>query len=819
MIILLLSLTCHLSSSLSSSEQQGLDELVALRWLSEAACKVPHVTCVEGHVVELNFSSKGLVDAYFPQSLTFFNHLVKLDLSFNEFSQCGCLEARKEVTMASCAFSKLIYLQDLRLSSNNLNCDLEFLRNLTSLTVLYADNNVLYGDLRPLAHMKQLTALHLGNNELNGSLSFLCNLTLLTYLDLSSNFLSGGLQGIQNLSSLNHLYLWSNELEGDLSHTIEKFSSLVDLSLYDNRFTGSLLPLENLTSLRLLDLDLNRFSGSLQPLSNFPFLEGIFLWNNDINGTLEPLAMLTHLGRISIENNSLSGDLSWLKSLTKLTWLFLDDNYLHGSLDPLQNLTNLNRLTIAANSLDGNLWSLQKLRNLTRVDMSENRLYGSLTPLKTALKLKFLNLSHNQISSIDNEDRIDEEEDMWISFPGIVLLDLSFNAFENTRLTALQLNPTGSVALFRGDQAFSCPLPQAAAKMAFVHDPCLPNEEVFLPFVIGLPSLLLFFSVLIVCLHKTRCWKTMLRHRRSRKGKFVTFCIIFSLSAQDFTLDVLFMIRILKDLQSGDFCAPVNDVAVFPYLLPWNLEYNGKPFPVDFTSFPSYLEQVNLYFPGDVEAIRTDFRIQCELLAESSPLSVWAIFKPATCSCVYQNDQCVYKPSTENPFRIVVLVVIALSSTKEMLKILVICVALIKGYIPHRLCHFVLNSVLAPLLKLRPQLFDKMINYQPAASDFLFALVYDGLCEDFVQLFVAVYFAQFVSQTGLDWLGYLSISSTTLSTIVLLARALAAYCSTPSNSHSRRRTAKPAIGSPEFEWSSSISFEESEFEFNRLDDS
>jgi hypothetical protein len=97
-------------------------------------------------------------------------------------------------------------------------------------------------------------------------------------------------------------FAYSNRIEGTLPTEIGT-GNLVELQLFNNRFTGS-IPDELFANegLILLRLDINNFQGPMSPsIGNLLQLKDLWLSNNTLTGTLPPtIARLSNLGTIDL---------------------------------------------------------------------------------------------------------------------------------------------------------------------------------------------------------------------------------------------------------------------------------------------------------------------------------------------------------------------------------------------------------------------------------------------------------------------------------------------------------------------------------------
>ncbi|KAL3569234.1 hypothetical protein D5086_029124 [Populus alba] len=137
--------------------------------------------------------------------------------------------------------SKLIYLEKIDFSQNQLRGSIPNLVNLTRLKSLILRQNHLSGPIPPtLGKLKALEMLSLSNNMLSGQIpKELGTLLNLTALYLNSNNLSGGLPGsFANLKSLASFGVAGNKLSGKIPPFIVKWTNLTDLDLSFNNLTG-----------------------------------------------------------------------------------------------------------------------------------------------------------------------------------------------------------------------------------------------------------------------------------------------------------------------------------------------------------------------------------------------------------------------------------------------------------------------------------------------------------------------------------------------------------------------------------------------------
>lgn len=183
------------------------------------------------------------------------------------------------------------------------------------------------------------------------------------------NFIEDPLpQQLKNLSKLEILDLEETRLSGELPAMLGELTSLKELRLGRNSFTGG-IPEEwaNLTQLRFLDLHGNRLSGPLPGLvENWGELEQLALPDNDIEGEIPiELTGLPRLGSLLLSGNRLSGTIpDKLGDLPSLRFISLGRNALSGRVPA--SLAHIAGLHLDYNAL--------------RIDPADREAFGELAP-------------------------------------------------------------------------------------------------------------------------------------------------------------------------------------------------------------------------------------------------------------------------------------------------------------------------------------------------------------------------------------------------------------------------------------------------------
>ncbi|KAK2360991.1 receptor protein [Trifolium repens] len=221
---------------------------------------------------------------------------------------------KKFQTILETISSKLLHLEVLDLSSNNLSTEiLPSLRAFGSLKELYLNNTELDSDLH-FQGLKNLEIL-----DISGNINF-------RDIDIAS-----ALSGLSSLKSLN---LGSSGITPRSIHNMSKLRSLEMLYLDGNNL--DIWPLENHgfawpSSLQVLVLSENNLSSKniISSLNGLPSLKSLDLSGNSFgNNIISSLNGLPHLKSLDLSGTNLKGslDISGLLTLTSLESLDLSGN-------------------------------------------------------------------------------------------------------------------------------------------------------------------------------------------------------------------------------------------------------------------------------------------------------------------------------------------------------------------------------------------------------------------------------------------------------------------------------------------------------------
>ncbi|KAL6976211.1 hypothetical protein U1Q18_025002 [Sarracenia purpurea var. burkii] len=282
------------------------------------------------------------------------------------------------------------------------------LEKLQSLKTLSLSWNNFTGIISPeLALLPGLESLNLSHNSLSGRIPpSVANMSSIRFLDLSENSLSGPVPDniFETCSSLRFLSLSGNSLEGPIPSTLQRCTSLSNLNLSKNHFSGNpgfANGIWSFTRLRTLDLSHNALSGSVPAgVSAVHNLKELRLRGNVFSGMLPAdIGLCPHLIVLDFGENRFSGPLpESLWRLDSLTFLGLSANVLTGDLPQwIGNMSSLQHLDLSSNGFTGVLpSSLGGLKSLSHLSVADNKLTGNVpVSLVYSTKLSVIRLRGN----------------------------------------------------------------------------------------------------------------------------------------------------------------------------------------------------------------------------------------------------------------------------------------------------------------------------------------------------------------------------------------------------------------------------------------
>jgi hypothetical protein len=174
------------------------------------------------------------------------------------------------------------------------------------------------------------------------------------------------------------------------------------LSILDNKLTGAIPSLENLSKVSYLDCGLNQFTGSIPPLSSNTTLNTFYCFNNNLTGNIPTINNAMQYFSCSA-NVSMSGSIPSLAHNTNLILFHCSFNGLTGSIPSLETVTNMYNFQCNGNSLTGTIPSLTNLTNLQSFSCNGNQL-TNFAGGSVSITLGNFQATNNQLpsSAIDN---------------------------------------------------------------------------------------------------------------------------------------------------------------------------------------------------------------------------------------------------------------------------------------------------------------------------------------------------------------------------------------------------------------------------------
>ncbi|OWM84968.1 receptor protein kinase TMK1 [Punica granatum] len=433
-LLLAIALLCSL---LQNSDAQGgdADVMLALReslnapstlgWTDPDPCKwAPHVSCTEGRVTRIQIGNQNL-QGTLPKNLNALTKLQRLELQFNSISgplptlsglsslQVLLLSNNQFTSVPPDFFTGMSSLQSVEMDNNPFQSweIPESLQSASSLQNFSANSVNITGKIPDFFRgdvFPGLTLFHLAMNDLEGGLPSSLAGSQIQSLWVngrsSSSKLTGGIDVIQNMTSLKEVWLHSNSFSGPLPD----FSNLKDLqvlSLRDNMFAGPVpLSLLSLGSLKVVNLTNNLLQGPVPAFKSSVSVDMIENTNSfclpspgDCDSRVSTLlSILKSMGypqrfaQAWKGNNPCADWIGITCNNGNITVINFQRMGLNGTISPdFGSLVSLRRLILADNNLTGTVPSeLTTLPALTALDLSNNQLYGKIPSFRTGVALK-----------------------------------------------------------------------------------------------------------------------------------------------------------------------------------------------------------------------------------------------------------------------------------------------------------------------------------------------------------------------------------------------------------------------------------------------
>ncbi|XP_030452045.1 receptor protein kinase TMK1 [Syzygium oleosum] len=430
LLLLLLCFSATSSSPLAAADDGDAAAMLALKkslaapeslgWSDPDPCRWPRVVCSESsRVTRIQIGRQGL-QGTLPANLNSLTQLERLELQFNNLSgslpslsglsslQVLMLSGNQFDAIPTGFFDGLSSLQSVEIDSNPFAAweIPQSLQNASALQNFSANSANVTGkvpDFFGANDFPGLTLLHLAFNDLEGGLppSFSGSQIQSLWLNgmAGSGKLGGRIDVIANMTSLKEVWLHSNSFSG----LLPDFSGLQDLqtlSLRDNLFTGpvpsSLTGLQSLQSVNLTNNFLQgpvpKFGSSVQvdmaeDLNSF-CLPGPGDCDPRVNTLLSIAKSMGYPQRLAENwkgNDPCSGWIGITCNNGNITVVNFEKMGFNGTISPdFASLTSLQRLILASNNLTGSIpVELTTLPALALLDVSSNQLYGKVPTFKS----------------------------------------------------------------------------------------------------------------------------------------------------------------------------------------------------------------------------------------------------------------------------------------------------------------------------------------------------------------------------------------------------------------------------------------------------
>ncbi|KAK1404153.1 receptor protein kinase TMK1 [Heracleum sosnowskyi] len=407
------------------SLKKTLNPSPLLGWTDPDPCKWAHVVCSEGkRVTKIQIGHQNL-QGTLPPNLSELSELERLELQWNNISgplptlsglsllQVLMLSNNQFSSVPVDFFNKLNSLQSVEMDNNPFSAweIPETLRNASALQNFSANSANITGKIPDFLGPDEfpgLVNLHLAFNSLEGELPLSFSGSEIESFWVNGQKGSGKLGGrvdvLQNMTSLKEIWLHSNSFSGPFPD-LSELKALESLSIRDNSFSGPVpLSLVNLESLKVVNLTNNLFQGPMPVFKNSVSLDMM----KDSNsfclpkaGDCDPrvnslLSIVKSFGYPTKFADNWKGNdpcLSWVGitcSDGNITIVNFEKMGLTGVIPPeFAALKSLQRLALADNNLTGTIpEELTTLPALTMLDVSHNQLHGKLPAFKANLNLK-----------------------------------------------------------------------------------------------------------------------------------------------------------------------------------------------------------------------------------------------------------------------------------------------------------------------------------------------------------------------------------------------------------------------------------------------
>lgn len=400
--------------------KKSLNPPESLGWSDTDPCKWNHVVCTEDkRITRIQIGHQNL-QGTLPSNLQNLTKLERLELQWNSISgplpslnglaslEVVMLSNNQFTSVPSDFFTGLSSLQSIEIDNNPFSSweIPQSLRNASGLQNFSANSANITGQIPSFFGPDEfpgLTILHLAFNQLIGGLPASFSGSQIQSLWVNGQNgnakLGGGIDVIQNMTSLKEIWLHSNAFSGPLPD-FSGVKQLESLSLRDNFFTGpvpdSLVKLE---SLKIVNMTNNLLQGPVPEFDRSVSLDMAKGSNNfclpspgacdpRLNALLSIVKLMGYPQRFAENWKGNDPCSDWIGvTCTKgnITVINFQKMNLTGTISPeFDSFKSLQRLILDDNNLSGTIpEGLSVLGALKELDVSNNQLYGKIPSFKS----------------------------------------------------------------------------------------------------------------------------------------------------------------------------------------------------------------------------------------------------------------------------------------------------------------------------------------------------------------------------------------------------------------------------------------------------
>lgn len=406
------------------SSMQALKSTLTLTkaydWSDPDPCKWTKVRCDGNNRInriQLVGSEGNKIQGTLPADLRNLSSLIILELMGNQLSgplpSLAGLKALQEINIHNNNFSSIPsdFFSDMS-SLQTVNLDYnpfspweipDNLRDATSLQEFSANGCNIFGKIPEFFNSQTfpgLTKLHLAMNKLQGQLptGFAGSMIQSLWVNgqAGNTKLNGSIAILQSMTSLTEVWLHMNQFSGPIPD-LSGLTSMRNFSVRDNQLTGIVpLSLVNLPSLYIVNLTNNLLQGptpsfdtksvnvDMKPGSNSFCLDtpGVDCDSqvNTLLSIVESMGYPISFAQNWKGNNPCTPWMGVSCTGKEITVINFKNMGLSGTISPkLANLTSLQIINLSGNNLNGTIpTELTALPKLTNIDVSKNRIYGKV---------------------------------------------------------------------------------------------------------------------------------------------------------------------------------------------------------------------------------------------------------------------------------------------------------------------------------------------------------------------------------------------------------------------------------------------------------